>query len=115
MLHRHCPWLPPPAVQWTLGELMVAIVLCAAGLALARLSLPMLIFLAVASGLALGPRVLARKGFKLVEIITVLAIALLTIGLLLPAMVQTRYRTAGRRTFPAAIPARVHSLLFGDR
>jgi hypothetical protein len=102
-------------LQWTLGEFIVAIVLCAAGLALARLSLPMLILLALACGLTLGPLLLARKGFRLVDIIAVLAIALLTIGLLVPAMVQTRYRSAGRRTLPVTVPASMHSFLFGDR
>ena len=94
---------------------MVAVVLCAAGLALARLPLPMLILLALAGGLTLGPLLLARKRLRLVDILTVLAIALLTFGLLLPAMVQTRYRTAGRRTLPVTVPADFDSFLFGDR
>ena len=115
MFHHRSAWLPRPALQWTLGEFMGAIVLCAAGLALARLSLPVLILLALACGLTLGPLLLARKGFRLIDIITVLAIALLTIGFLLPAMVQTRYRSAGRRTFPVTAPASMHSFLFGDR
>ena len=115
MFHRRHPWLPRPAFQWTLGELMVAVVLGAAGLALARLPLPMLMLLALACGLTLGPLLLARRGFRLIDIIAVLAITLLTLGLLLPAMVQTRYRTAGRTTFPVTIPASVRSLLFGGR
>ena len=115
MFHRRCPWLPRPALQWTLGEVMIAVVLCAAGLALARLPLSLLILLALACGLTFGPLFLARKGFKLADIITVLALALLTIGFLLPAMVQTRYRTAGRRTLPVTVPADFYSFLFGDR
>ncbi|HZW33489.1 MAG TPA: hypothetical protein VFF52_22410 [Isosphaeraceae bacterium] len=115
MFPRRGPWLPRPALQWTLGEVMIAVVLCATGLARARLPLPLLILLALAGGLTLDPLLLARRSFRLIDIITVLAIALLTIGLLLPAMVQTRCRTAGGRTFPVTVPASVHSLLFGDR
>ena len=44
-----------------------------------------------------------------------MAVALLTIGFLLPAMVQTRIRTAGQRTFPIKVPTSVYSLLFDDR
>jgi hypothetical protein len=44
-----------------------------------------------------------------------MAIVLLTIGFLLTAMVQTRVRTDGQRTFPIKVPESMYSLLFDDR
>ena len=114
MFHRRDSW-PPRPLQWPLSHLMLAIALSAAGLGLSRLSLPMLLLLSFSAVLSLGPLFLARKGFKLVDIVAVLAIALVTIGFLLPVMVQTRIRTAGQRTFPIRVPDNLHSFLFGDR
>ncbi len=73
------------------------------------------IVLAFVTGLILGPLLMARRGFRLMDIATLMAVALLTIGFLLPAMVQTRVRTAGQRTFPIKVPTSVYSLLFDDR
>ena len=114
MFHRRNS-LPPRPVQWTLGHLMIVIALSALGLGLFRLSLPMRLILLFSTGLAVCPLFLARRGYKLIDIVSVLAIALLTIGFLLPAMVQTRFRTAGQRTIPIRVPASFYSFLFGDR
>jgi hypothetical protein len=94
---------------------MIAIAIGAVGLGLSRLPPWMLALLFVTAGLALGPPLLARKGLKLLDIVAVLAIALLTIGLLLPAMVQTRFRSAGQRTLPVSIPTGLYSFLFDGR
>jgi hypothetical protein len=106
---------PPRPVQWTLGHLMVVVVSFALGLGLARLSMATMVVLAVLTGLILSPLLLARRGFKLMDIATLMAVVLLTIGFLLPAMVQTRVRTAGQKTFPIKVPTSVYSLLFDDR
>jgi hypothetical protein len=106
---------PPRHVQWTLGHLMVVVVICALVLALSRLSIGRMVLLALLPGLIVSPLLLARRGFRLTDIATVMAVVLLTIGFLLPAMVQTRIRTAGQRTFPIKVPTSVHSLLFDDR
>jgi hypothetical protein len=106
---------PPRPLQWTLGHLMVVVVICALVLGLSRLSMATVIVHAFVTGLILGPLLMARRGFRLMDIATLMAVALLTIGLLLPAMVQTRIRTAGQRTFPIKVPTSVYSLLFDDR
>ena len=102
-------------VQWTLGHLMIVVVSFALGLGVSRLSMAMMVVLALLTGLILAPFLLARKGFKLTDIVTSMAIVLLTIGFLLTAMVQTRVRTDGQRTFPIKVPASMYSLLFDDR
>ena len=80
----------PFVLQWTLGHLMVVVVICALVLGLSRLSMATVIVLALVTGLILGPLLLARRGFRLMDIATLMAVVLLTIGFLLPAMVQTR-------------------------
>ncbi len=109
-------WPPrPEPVQWNLGHLMVVVVICALGLALARLSMETMVFLALGAGLIVSPLSLARRGFRLTDIVTLMAVVLLTIGFMLSAMVQSRVRTAGHRTFPIKVPTSVYSLLFDDR
>lgn len=102
-------------VQWTLGHLVIVVVTFALGLGLSRLSIAMMVVLALLTGLILAPLLLARRGFKLIDIATLVAVVLLTIGFMLPAMVQTSVRTAGQRTFPIKVPASMYSLLFDDR
>jgi hypothetical protein len=106
---------PPRSFQWTLGHLTVVVVICALVLGLSRLSMATVIVLAFVTGLILGPLLMARRGFRLMDIATLMAVALLTVGFLLPEMVQTRIRTAGQRTFPIKVPTSVYSLLFDDR
>ena len=76
---------------------------------------PSRLILLFSSGLILGPPLLARMGYKLIDIVAVLAIALLAMAFLLPAMAWTRSRTAGQRTFPMKVPVSYYSFLFGDR
>ena len=114
MFHRRVSW-PPRPVQWTFCHMMIAIALAALGLGLYRLSLTTRLILLFSAALAFAPRFLARRGYKLTDIVTVLAIVLLVIGFLLPAMVQTRFQTAGQRTIPIQIPADPYTFLFGDR
>jgi hypothetical protein len=111
MLQRH--WLPPRS-QWNLGHLMSAVAACAAALGLARLSGSALMLLALGACLVFGPIFLARKGFSLVDIATVLAIVLLALCFLLPTMAQIRYRSAGQRIFPIPIPPSVAELFRSD-
>ena len=94
---------------------MVVVVICALGLGLARLSVATMVVLALLTGLIVSPLTLAKRGFKLTDIATLMAVVLLTIGFMLPAMVRTRIRTAGQRTFPITVPTSVYSLLFDDR
>jgi hypothetical protein len=94
---------------------MVAIAIGAGGLGLSRLSVQSLLVSAISAGLILGPLLLARRGLKLIDIVTLWAVALLTLGFLLPAMVQTRYHSAGQRTLPIRVPENIYSFLFGDR
>jgi hypothetical protein len=114
MFHRR-NWRPTRPIQWTLAHLMIVIALVSLGLGLFRLSMPMRLIVLVSAGMALGPLFLARIGYKLVDIIAVLAIVLLAVGFVLPAMVRTRIQTAGQRTIPITVPASFSSFLFGDR
>jgi hypothetical protein len=114
MVHRR-NWWPVRPLQWNLAHLMTAIGLAALGLGLFRLSPAMRLTLLFSAGLVLGPPLLARRGYKLIDIVFVLAIATLTMAFLLPAMAQTRIRTAGQRTIPIEVPTSFYSFLFGDR
>jgi hypothetical protein len=111
MLHPR--WLPRRN-QWNLVHLMILVASCGMLLGLSQLSPMLVMVLAVGSALVVGPFLLARRGFKLVDIVTVLVIVLLTFGFLLPAMVQTRYRTAGRRTLPISVPPNITALFRQD-
>jgi hypothetical protein len=112
ILHRHL-WSRP--IQLTLGHIMVLVSICAVILARSQLSVAMLIILSLLTSLILGPYFLARGGFKLVDIATVVILALLTIGLMLSAILQTRILTGGRYTFPFTIPSDLHPLILRDR
>jgi hypothetical protein len=71
---------------------------------------------ALVAGIAIAacPWVMARNGFGLVDVLAVLAIVLLSVCLLVPAMVQTRYRSAGKRTFPSLVPTRITTIFRVD-
>jgi hypothetical protein len=109
----HQRWLPRRS-QFNLAHIMILVAVCGAGFGLSRLPATVAALLAVALGIVFGPLVLARKGFKLLDIVTVMAIVLLALGFLLPAMVQTRYRTSGRRTIPVPVPPRFTALFQQD-
>ena len=74
-----------------------------------------MVLYALLPGLILSSFLLARRGFKLTDIATLMAVFLFTIGFMLPAMVQTRIRTVGQRTFPIKVPTSVYSMLFDGR
>jgi len=105
-------WLARPW-QWTMRDYLVVVAACAAGLLVSRFPTPMVVFFTGFAGAVLGCLILAGYGFRLTDIVTLLAIVLLTGAFLLPAMDWTRSRTLGRRTFPFAVPARYSILLFG--
>jgi hypothetical protein len=94
---------------------MIVIALAALGLGLSRLPSASRWILLFSAGLALGPWFLARRGYRLTDIITVLAIVLLAMGLLLPAMVLARIQSGGRRTMPIRVPAYLARFWFGGR
>jgi hypothetical protein len=87
--------------------------LTAAGLALARLPASWVVLAASLTALIAGPFLLARKGYRLLEIVVVVAVVLLAACLLLPAMHRTRVRTLGRRTVPVVMPDSVRRFLDG--
>jgi hypothetical protein len=105
-------WLVRP---WrvTIGGYAILVASCAAALVISRFPSPMIVFVpAVAVSLLVCFR-LPRHGFRLADVTTLLAIILLTSGLLLPEIERTRDRTAGRRYFPHVIPARFIALVRG--
>lgn len=105
-------WLSRPW-QWSLRDYMITVALCAAALLLRGSPAPVILVVAgvaVAVHAVLG---LARFGFKLVDIATLLVLILLTAAILLPAMEWTRTRTFGMRFFPHVVPAR-YMELFSD-
>jgi hypothetical protein len=103
-------WLAHPW-QWTLGHLMIVVAASAAGLALWRASASTIVLVSSLAIVVLGTLLLARSGFTLVDIATVLAIVLLTASLMLPAMQRMRALTLGRRTFPMTVSGALSSLL----
>jgi hypothetical protein len=103
-------WLAHPW-QWTLGHLTIIVGASAVGLALWRASAPTIVLVSSLAIVALGTLLLARSGFTLVDIATVLAIVLFTASLMFPAMQRTRALTLGRRTLPVTVPGGVGFLL----
>ena len=106
-------WLSRPW-QWSLRDYMVTVAVCAGALSLAGSPIPVMLFLtslAVAVYFCLN---LARHDAKFVDIVTLLAIILITAAFLLPAMQQTRNQTMGNRYFPSIVPARYLALLAGS-
>jgi hypothetical protein len=83
---------------------MCIVALCAAGLALSGAPISVLIFFAALGVAVYTCMSLARHGFKLSDIATLLAIVLLTAAIILPAMERTRSRTLGARFFPLSFP-----------
>jgi hypothetical protein len=106
-------WLSRPW-QWSLRDYMVIVVVCAAGLVLCSAPTPMIAFFAILAGAVYACLSLARHGFRITDISTLLAIILLTAAIMLPAMDRTRNRTLGKRFLPFAVPARYIVLFFGS-
>jgi hypothetical protein len=107
-------WLSRPW-QWSLRDYMVIVAVCSAGLLVSRSPTPMIVFFTGFAGAVLACLILARHGLKLADIMTLLAIFLLTAAILLPAMERTRNRTLGKSFFPFAVPARYVTLFSGSR
>ena len=105
-------WLAHPW-QLTFCHYMVGIACCASGLVLLSCPRPMAAFLVVVTFALFASLRLQQFGYRLVDILTLLAILLMTIAVLLPEMVATHDRTAGKRYFPFAVPQRYIELLYG--
>jgi hypothetical protein len=113
LLSGYRRWLSRPW-QWSLRDYVVTVAVCAGALSLAGSPIPVILFLtalAVAVYFCLN---LARHGMRLIDIVTMLAIILITAAFLLPAMQQTRNQTMGKRYFPSIVPARYLTLLAGS-
>jgi len=78
-------WLSRPW-QWSLRDYMVVVAVCAALLMLSSAPTPMIVFFAILAGAVHACLSLARHGFRLIDISTLLVIILLTAALVLPAM-----------------------------
>jgi hypothetical protein len=92
---------------------MVIVAVCSAGLLVSRSPAPMIVFFTVLAGAVLACLILARHGFKLADIMTLLAIILLIAATILPAMAKNR--TLGKSLFPFAVPARYITLFSGSK
>jgi hypothetical protein len=103
--HRH----------WTLGNMMTIVAIGAVAVGLCRSSLATVSTLALPAGLFLGPLFMARKGLKFIDIAAVTAIALLTIGFMVPAIHQAGVRTGGRKNVLITRPVKLHSWILRDR
>jgi hypothetical protein len=75
----------------------------------------MIVFSCVLAGAVFVSLRLARHGFRLPDVASLLVIIMLTTAILLPAMERTKDRTLGKRFFPFAVPARYIALLYGSR
>ncbi|MDR3619260.1 MAG: hypothetical protein P4L85_07915 [Paludisphaera borealis] len=106
-------WLSRPW-QWSLKDYMVIVAICSAGLLVCRCPTPMIVFFTALAGAVFACLSLARHGFKLADVTTLMAIILLTAAILLPAMERTRNRTLGKSCFPFAVPSRYITLLYGS-
>jgi hypothetical protein len=105
-------WLVRPW-QCSLRDYLVIVALCAAALLVRGLPTPVIIFFAILGAAVYTCLRLARHGFKLAEIATLLAIILLIAAFLLPAMERTSRRTMGYQFFPTLVPAWYKSLISG--
>ena len=73
-----------------------------------------MILLATLAGAIFIALRLARHGFKLSDVATLLAIILLSAALVLHAMDRTRSRAAGKKVLPPIVPARLIILIAGS-
>jgi hypothetical protein len=106
-------WLSRPW-QWSLRDYVIIVAVCSAGLLVSRSPTPMIVYFTVLAGAVFTCLSLARHGFTLADITTLVAIILLTAAFILPAMERTRNRTLGKSLFPLAIPARYITLFSGS-
>jgi hypothetical protein len=105
-------WLSRPW-QLSLRDYLATIALCAGALSLPAMPTSLVIVLTIVAASVLITLRLAQFGFRLADVLTMLAIILLTAAFLLPAMEQMRAQTLGKRSFPPVVPARYLSLFSG--
>jgi hypothetical protein len=103
-------WLSRPW-QWSLRDYLATVALCAGALSLPAMPTSLIIVLTIVAASVFITLRLAQIGFRLADVLTMLAIILFTAAFLLPAMEQTRAQTLGKRFFPIVVPARYVSLL----
>jgi hypothetical protein len=83
----------------------------AVGLGLSQLSMAKPAVVVVLAGLVVGPLLLARKGLKFIDIATVVGVAWLTVGFMLPAIQHTKVHAGGRKSYPTSMPVKLNSLI----
>jgi hypothetical protein len=105
-------WLSRPW-QWSLRDYMLVVAVCAAGLVLSGCPASVIVFFSILAVAVYTCLSLARHGFTLADVATLLAIILLAAASILPAMQQASNRTLGTSSFPFAVPARYTTLFFG--
>ena len=92
---------------------MIVVAVCALALVLAGYPALVIIFFTTVAGAIYICLSLPRHGFKLADIVTLLAMILLTAAVMLPAMEQNRSRPLRMQFFRSFIPARCVAL-FSD-
>ena len=107
-------WLARPW-QWSLRDYMIVVAVCALALVLSGYPTLIIIFFTTIAGAIFICLSLARHGFKLADIVTLMAMILLTAAFMLPPLEHTRGRTLGKAFFRSLIPARYMSLFSGSR
>jgi hypothetical protein len=92
-------WLFRPW-QWSLRDYMVIVAVCAVGLLVSGSPAPIIVFLTVLAGAVYACLRLARHGFKLADVATLLAIILLTAAIALLAMERVKNGALGANSLP---------------
>jgi ethanolamine transporter EutH len=107
-IHRD-PWAGQ--LRGMLRTLMFILAFVAAASVLLRLvpATPGMVFLMAA--VCAGPLFLVGKGLKFVDVAAVVVVASLTAAIMMPALQHGRTRAGGRKSFPASIPVKLHSLI----
>jgi hypothetical protein len=106
-------WLSRPW-QWSLRDYMIVVAVCAVGLVLAGYPILIIVFFTTVAGAIYVCLRLANHGFKLADVVMLLAMIFLTAAFMLPTMERTRGRTLGKQFFRSFIPARCIALFSGS-
>ena len=94
---------------------MIVVAICSAGLVLSGYPAIMIIFFTTVTGAIYICLSLARHGFKITDIITLLAMILLAVTFMLPKIEQTRSRTLSKQFLRSFIPERYTTLFSASR
>jgi Mn2+/Fe2+ NRAMP family transporter len=94
---------------------MIVVAICSAGLALSGYPAIIIILFTAVTGAIYISLSLARHGFKITDIVTLLAMILLTAAFMLPAIERTRSRTLGKQFLRSFIPEKYITLFSGSR